>query len=336
MEAANVPVVRQQSGRCSPAAVESDGRVIARSAAMREILDAARQLAGTAIPVLLQGEIGVGKTTIAREIHRRSRFAAGPFVRIACGSLRESELERKLFGESGDSVGEGARKPVGLLGLEPGQRGTVFLDGIAQLPVWAQIKLLDALQESREHGNDGALVPGQARVIASTTCELKNAVIQNRFDARLFHYLDFFRIDIPPLRHRQDDVRALAEHFLAAAISEVHPSPQMPPRYFSEEAWQCLLQFDWPGNVLQLATVVAHATMLAEGPEIGPACVAALLGPMRQHSGCEMISVPLANSLREMELAIVNEMIRRCRGNKAAAARSLGLHRRTLYRLLEE
>ena len=317
--------------------VSSDGDVVARSEGMRAILDRVRRVAGTAIPVLLQGEIGVGKTTIAREIHRRSRFAAGPFVRVACGSLRESELEKRLFGEPGDSFREDARQPSGLFGLEPGQRGTLFLDGVAQLPVWAQIKLLGALQESSDQSRekDGS-VPGPVRVIASTTCDLKAAVAQSRFDARLYHYLDFFRIDIPPLRHRQEDVRTLAEHFLAAAVSEFRPPQQMPPRYFSEEAWQCLLRFDWPGNVLQLAAVVAHAKMLAEGPEIGQACVAALLGPVRQPPDSETISVPLASSLKEMELAIINETIHRCRGNKAAAARILKLHRRTLYRLLEK
>jgi DNA-binding NtrC family response regulator len=95
------------------------------------------------------------------------------------------------------------------------------------------------------------------------------------------------------------------------------------------------LQYNWPGNVLQLIAVVAHVAMLAEGPEIGHACFAGLLGSMRQHSDSEVISVPLADSLKSMELVLINEVIRRCQGNKAAAARALKLHRRTLYRLLE-
>jgi DNA-binding NtrC family response regulator len=337
MEGAQISVIRQHAGLCQQAAVNSDERIIARSAAMHETLDRARQLAGTAIPVLLQGEIGVGKTTIAREIHRRSRFAAGPFVRVACGSLREAELEKKLFGAPEDSLRAEAGQPAGLLGLESGQRGTLFLDGIAQLPAWAQVKLLDCLQDGRDRSRaGGASVPSPVRVIASTTGDLRTAVIQSRFDARLYHYLDFFRIEISPLRHRPEDVRALAEHFLATASCEVRPTQPAPRRRFSEEAWECLLKFDWPGNVLQLATVVAHAAMLSEGPEIGPACLANLLGPVCRHPDSEMISVPLASSLKQMELAIINEVIRRCRGNKAAAARILGLHRRTLYRLLEE
>ncbi len=315
----------------------SDGQIIARCAAMREILDRVCQVAGTAIPVLLQGEIGVGKTAIAREIHRQSRCAAGPFVRIVCGALRESELEKKLFGESEDSFRAGADKPAGHFGLESGQRGTLFLDGVAQLPAWAQIKLLDALQNRTGRScEDNTPIPTQPRVIASTTCDLDTAVVQNHFDSRLYYSLHAVRIDVPPLRHRQEDVQALAEHFLAASVSEFYPLRHRPPRYFSQEAQQCLLRYDWPGNILQLVAVVAHAAMLTEGPEIGQVCIASLLGSSRRMPDSETISVPLAGGLRQMELAIVNEIIRRCRGNKAAAARALELHRRTLYRLLEE
>ena len=159
---------------------------------------------------------------------------------------------------------------------------------------------------------------------------------ENRFYSGLYYYLNAVRIDIPPLRHRQEDIRALAEHFLAGAAFPACPAPGKVPRYFSAEAWQSLLQYDWPGNVLQLAAVVAHAAVLAEGPEIGQACFAGLLGRVRQHADSETISVPLAGGLKEMELALINEVVRRCRGNKAAAARALKLHRRTLYRLLEE
>jgi two-component system, NtrC family, response regulator AtoC len=336
MQSASVVVVADGPGSCDrqPGA---NGQIIARSAAMREVLDRVCQVAGTAIPVLLHGEIGVGKRAIAREIHRRSRYAAGPFVRIVCGALRDSELEKKLCGESGDPFQADAGRTAEILGLESGQLGTLFLDGVSQLPVWAQIKLLDALQESvGQSREDKALIPTQLRVIASTTCDLESTVVQNRFDSRLYYYLHAVRIDVPPLRHRQEDVLALADYFLAAAVSEFCPPRHTPPRYFSEEAWQCLLRYDWPGNVLQLAAVVAHAAMLAEGPEIGQACVAGLLDSVRQHPDSETISVPLTGGLREMEQIIVNEIIRRCRGNKAAAARALKLHRRTLYRLLEK
>ena len=120
--------------------------------------------------------------------------------------------------------------------------------------------------------------------------------------------------------------------FLAAAVSALGPPRNQLAWRFSEEARQSLLRFDWPGNVLQLAAVVTHAAMLAEGPQIGQASVAGLLASVRRHpDSAETISAPLTGSLRDVELAVVKETVRRCRGNKAAAARALGLHRRTLY-----
>lgn len=321
--------------RPSSWAIKPSGEVIARSAAMREILDHARKIAATSVPVLIQGEVGVGKTAIAREIHRQSRRAAGPFVSVACGSLRESELDEQLSAGSGDCLPAGTARPARL--LEASQHGTLFLNDVAQLPLWAQTKLLDILRPNGSHSRENSdLVPTPVRVIASSTCDLGTAVVENRFDSRLYYYLSFVRIDVPPLRHRQEDIRALAEHFLAAAVSMLSAPRREPAAYFSGEAWQCLLHCDWPGNVLQLAAVVSHAVMLAEGPEIRLADVSASLDRARHHPDSEMISVPLAGGLKEMESILINEVVRRCRGNKAAAARVLKLHRRTLYRLLEE
>jgi DNA-binding NtrC family response regulator len=197
--------------------------------------------------------------------------------------------------------------------------------------------LLDALQRSNGRSReDGVAIAADARVIASSTCDLQTAVAENRFFSGLYYYLSAVRIDIPPLRHRQEDIRALAEHFLAEAAFPPLAAPRNVRPRFSAEAWQSLLQYDWPGNVLQLAAVVARAAMLAEGPETGEACLAGLLGGACPQADSESISVPLTGGLKSMELVLVNEVIRRCRGNKAAAARALRLHRRTLYRLLEE
>ena len=332
MRVGSVLAMEDQPGS-SQGGTGPNGRLIARSEAIHEILGLVRKIAGTGVPVLIQGEIGVGKRAIAREIHHHSRRGAGPFVCVACGSLRESELDEKLFGESRDCLGAGTGRPASL--LESSQYGTLLLDGVTQLPLWAQVKLPDALQSSNgRRREDGDAVAAEARVIATTTCDPETAVAQNDFYSGLYYHLGAVRIDIPPLRHRQEDIRALAEYFLGAAVSKLGPPRAELPWRFSEDAWQCLLHHDWPGNTLELAAVVAHAVVFAEGPEIGKACVEGLLGKARRSADCEAISVPLAGGLKEMELAIVNEVIRRCRGNKAAAARTLRLHRRTLYRLL--
>jgi len=329
-------VVEPRAAPCRRAVEEAseDGGIIAQSPAMREILKRAGSVAGTDVPVLIQGEMGAGKRTIAEAIHRRSSHAAGPLVRVACGSLREASLDETLFGPPRDGNGQGTAAAAGL--VESSRCGTLVLAEVTQIPFWAQVKLLDVLQSGGgQRGRDGTARP-HVRVIASSTCHVQTAVLENRVYAGLYYYLNAVQIDIPPLRHRPEDVRALAEHFLAADFA-LGSARHTFPRHFSEEAYQYMLRYDWPGNVLQLAAVVAHAAMLAEGLEIGRAAVAGLLDGVRRHAvSPETISVPLSGSLKEVELALIKETIRRHRGNKAAAARALGLHRRTLYRLLEK
>jgi DNA-binding NtrC family response regulator len=270
---------------------------------------------------------------VAREIHRLSRRAAGPLVHVACGVLREAELNEKLFGERAGSFS--AETPSLSSLLQSSSQGTLFLEEVSELPLWAQVKLLDCLQPSTSLSREGGSSNSAGvRVIAATTCDPATAMAGNTCYPGLYYYLNVVQIRIPPLRYRQEDIRALGEHFLAAANSRQGSPSHAVPQRLSQEAWQTLLGYDWPGNVLQLASVIARAVTLADGPEIGQEQMAACLGEVQPHSPAELISVPLAGGLKEMEHAIIHEVLRRCRGNKAAAARSLRLHRRTLYRLL--
>jgi len=313
-------------------AIDDRGQFIARSAAMRDVLNLSSRIARVDHPVLVQGEPGVGKTSLARYIHGLSGRCRGPLVRVACGWLHEHEVEEKLFGQAGARRGIDERGPPSL--LEASHRGTLLLDDVAQLPMWAQTKLLDVLQRS-DGGPDRGVPFPDVRLIASTTCDLEAAVAHHRFEPELYYYLNVVRIHVPPLRHRQEDIRALADHFLAVAgASRDRPASSMPWR-FSKQACECLLRYDWPGNVPQLASVVSRAVMLADDTEIGAQCIAESLDQPHRADSSETISIPLTGGLKAMELDIIEEVIRRCRGNKAAAARVLGLHRRTLYRLLE-
>ncbi len=172
------------------------------------------------------------------------------------------------------------------------------------------------------------------RPIASTTCDLEAAVAEGRFHPSLYYFLNVARIHVPPLSERREDIKPLAEQFLSQVGSVLGGPREGEAWHFSEEAWSCLLRHAWPGNAPQLASVVARAVVMADAPEISRAGVVEALGPVVDPLAAETIPVPLVGGLAEMELAIVKEVIRRCQGNKAAAARSLGLHRRTLYRLL--
>lgn len=310
-------------------------RIIAASKAMRESVEFARRCAATDLPVLIQGEPDTGKELLAREIHRQSQRAAGPFVRLACGALRESELAATLFSTSEDARDGSSQMPPTL--LERARGGTLFLENVSQLPPWSQAKLLYALQQgagARGGANDKVVM--DARVIASTVTDLRAAVAQRAFSPSLYYFLSVMHIYVPPLRYRPQDIQALVETYLKSANAKRCRQGAKAQCHFSEDALRFLLEYDWPGNTLQLASVVARAVLLADDEEIGQAKIAEAIGEVAPRDGCDTIAVPLAGGLKEIERAVVEAVIERCRGNKAAAARVLRLHRRTLYRMLDD
>jgi two-component system response regulator HydG len=309
------------------------GRIIAASKAMREILEVVRRSAPTDAPVLIYGEPDTGKKLIACEIHRRSRRAAGPFVQLVCGALRESDLAEKLFGRGGH--GTGPDNPTPAILAEAGG-GTLFLEEVSQLPLWGQVRLLEILQQGRHScGATHAGVGFDVRVIASSTADLSTAMAQRVLLSSLYYYLKVVEIRVPPLRHRSQDICPLAENYLAIANAARASQGGRPPCRFAKEALQHLVDYDWPGNTLQLASIVAHAVLLTDGDEITPIQVLQLLGEVVPRDDSETISVPLIGGLKEIERTVVAAVIERCRGNKAEAARVLGLHRREVYRILQ-
>ena len=315
-------------------AAPEPGPIIAVSKAMREILDVVQRSAPTDAPLLIYGEPDTGKNLIAGEVHRQSRRRAGPFVHVACGALRESDLAEKLFGRGGHGTGRDNHTPSTL--VDEARGGTLFLENVAQLPLWGQVRLLEVLQQGQHSPGAGhAGVGADVRVIASSTVELSVAMAQRGFLSSLYYYLKVIEIHVPPLRHRCQDIGPLAERYLATANATRASQGNRPPCRFSKEALQCLVEYDWPGNKLQLASVVAHAVLLTDGDEITPMQVRELLGKVVSHDDAETISVPLIGGLKDIERAVVAAMIQRCRGNKAEAARVLGLHRRELYRILQ-
>jgi len=313
---------------------EREEHVVMQGVAMREVCLLAAKIAPTDAAVLIRGEPGVGKEVVARAIHRQSRRAGGPFVRVACGAIREAELDAAMFGqEQTDSEGQGKARPGH---LEFAHGGTLLLTDVECLPPWAQARLFDALKRGcLQRGGSVGSLPLDVRVIAATSCDLEAAVAEGRFHGGLYYLLDVVTIHVPPLRRRPQDIKILAEQCLAQALARRGIATEELECGFTQEAWDCLLSHDWPGNLPELAGVVGRAVALADGQQIGKEAMAWARHEARCHSS-DTISVPLAGNLRQIERYIIEEVIQRCRGNKAAAARTLGLHRRTLYRMLEE
>jgi two-component system response regulator HydG len=295
----------------------------AESEGMKLALSAARQVAGTDATVLILGESGTGKSQLARWIHFQSRRAAGPLVEVHCAALPETLLESELFGhEKGAFTGAHQRK-AGHLAAASG--GTIFLDEIGEITAATQVKLLRFLQD-KEFVPVGATEPRRAdvRVISATNRDLRAAVQAGQFREDLYYRLDVFAIRVPPLRERREDVLPIAEQLLAAR--------GLPPERLSPAARERLLASAWPGNVRELENALERALILAGEGEIRPEHLTPATSTPRRGAGDVLVE---GFDLDGFERDLIHAALERAGGNKAAAARLLGITRRRLYSRLE-
>ena len=303
--------------------------LVAESAAMKEVLAAARRVATTDASVLLLGESGTGKNQLARLIHYSSKRAAAPLVEVHCAALPEALLESELFGhEKGAFTGAHERKTGHLAAADT---GTLFLDEIGEVTPATQVKLLRFLQE-REFVPVGSTQTRKVdvRVVAATNRDLDHAVKAGTFREDFYYRLNVFAIHLPPLRDRREDILPLADRFLS--------SRGVPPSRLSAAARDRLHDHAWPGNVREMENALERALILAGDDEIGAEHFGRL-GRASERS--EIRGQRAADVLREgfnlddFERELIDAAIERAGGNKAAAARLLGITRRRLYSTIQ-
>ncbi len=295
--------------------------------------------AQTSLSVLLRGESGTGKEVVARAIHALSPLAGGPFVAVDCGALPEHLLESQLFGHCKGAFTGADRARTGLFPMADG--GTLFLDELGNLPLALQAKLLRALQERvvvPVGGSDA--VPFRARLLAATNAELDHDVRAGRFRIDLYHRVAEFVLPLPPLRSRPEDVVHFARLFLAEANREMGRNVTG----FTASAEQALQAMPWPGNLRELRNVVRRAVVLTGSHELDARDLAPAEGALHEAAaatpaGIDSGSGTLAERVRGATAALEAEILRRTLldndGNKAAAARALGIDYTTLHRKLK-
>lgn len=307
--------------------------IVGVSTLIRRLRAALDRVAPTDSRVLISGPPGSGKEVFARQLHLRSRRAANPFVVVNCAALAPDRVEFELFGRVEASATRGA--------LELAHGGTLLLDGVGDMPLESQGKIVRVLQDLTFNrvGGEGAPIQVDVRVIASTSRDMEEEMAAGRFRQDFFYRLNVVPIRIPPLRDRREDVPVLIEHFMAGSAAAAGLSP----RPMSKEAMATLQAYDWPGNVRQLRNVVDWILIMSPG-EPGQPVTAADLPPEvgdggsaigSWEEGARMISLPLREARDTFERQYLLAQISRFGGNVARTAEFIGMERSALHRKLK-
>jgi two-component system response regulator HydG len=295
-------------------------RMVVDSPVMRALMMRAAQIAASEAPVVILGESGTGKEVLARAIHANSPRKRKPFVAVNVAALPAELLESELFGHAKGAFTGAVAAHRGLMSAADG--GTLLLDEIADMPLLLQAKLLRALEtgEVRPVGDTRA-TRVDLRVLCATNGDLARHVEEGRFRADLYYRLKVFALRLPPLRERVEDIEPLVRAFLEGAGSELA---------VSKAAWAALEAYAWPGNIRELSNAILHATTLCTGDTILPAH---LPEELFAASGAPRGQGPLG-TLEEVERDHIGRVLEACNGNRAEAARMLGIGRNTLWRKL--
>ncbi len=313
-------------GQAGQPQMHDDGELVSGSEAMRQVFKRIGLAADSDATVLVLGETGTGKELVARALHRNSARAERPFVAVNCAAIPADLMESELFGHVKGAFTGAASDRAGR--FREAQGGTLFLDEVGDMPLPTQAKILRALQE-REITPVGAsrALPVNVRIIAATHRDLPAAVKEGRFREDLWYRLQVVPVHLPPLRERLGDVLLLAEHFLRQGGGAS-------PKRLGADAAQLLLAHDWPGNVRELRNAMERAALLCPGPVIGAEHIG--LQPAAAHGPAIDWNGPLAAAVAQLEREMVTRALAAATGNRAEAARRLGLSRQQLYRKLAE
>jgi DNA-binding NtrC family response regulator len=308
--------------------MQSSDRFVGNTQAVRELMRMVARVAETDSTVLIRGESGAGKELVARAVHRQSRRARQPFVVVDCASLHENLLQSELFGHEKGAYTGAIRLKHGL--FEVADRGTIFLDEIAEITPPLQVKLLRVLETGTFRRVGGTVdIKVDVRVIAATNRSLETMMKEGAFREDLYYRLNVFSIHIPPLRERREDIPPLVEHFIRNSSIVPKRTVRVAP-----EGMDVLVRYLWPGNVRELENVIERALILCDGGVIEPEHLpmGVRLTPAFGDNG-DSKDLP---TLDEVERRYIKRVLDECKGHRQKAASILGISERNLYRKLKE
>ena len=300
------------------------GEIIGACDSMKAIYTKVDKLARTDISVLITGETGTGKELIAKEIHKRSPRAKGPFITINCGAIPENLLESELFGHARGAFTGAVTAAIGK--FEAADGGTIFMDEVGEMTPALQVKLLRAIQE-RQITRVGEARPKSVdiRILAATHRDLTEEVKAGRFREDLYYRLNVVNLHLPPLRERGDDVVLIAQYLLGRYAREFSSKV----KGFSVEAIREVRRYDWPGNIRELENRIKKAIVFAEGAMVTPDALDFAPSQLRR-------ILPLVDAREEWQREYINEVLRLNGMNRTKTARDLDVDPRTIFRHLEK
>jgi PAS domain S-box-containing protein len=296
--------------------------IVSKSPRMIQIFSLLPQVAESGSTVLIRGASGTGKELIARAIHHHSPQREGAFVAVNCGALPDTLIESELFGYKAGAFTDARKDKPGRFALA--QNGTIFLDEIGDISPTVQVRLLRVLQQKvYEPLGSGKPVPTNARVIAATHRRLEDLVKAEKFRDDLYFRINVFKISLPPLSERREDVPLLVDHF----IERFNHQKGRSVAGASREAMSALMLHGWPGNVRELENAIEHAFVLCRDDLIRIEDL-----PEHLHPDGNAAGVSIGGSLQDVEKAAILHALQRHSGKKLAAARELGIDKNTLRR----
>jgi transcriptional regulator with PAS, ATPase and Fis domain len=293
----------------------------------------ALQVSGSDFPVLITGESGTGKETVAYYIHRNSKRADGPFIRVNCAAIPPELIESELFGyEGGAFTGARAQGKPGK--FELANNGTILLDEIGDMPLTMQAKLLRVLQDQElERIGGTTTINLDYRLITSTNKGLQEMMEKGTFREDLYYRISSFHIDAPSLRAIPEDIPAIARHLMSILNQEVGSYPTD----ISDEAMEMLKKYQWPGNVRELKNVLERGLIMARGGQLKPEHLPGRITRFEMlNEGFIRPGGSLRDTLADVERQIIVDTLRSAGGNRIKAAKILGIHRSSLYEKMKQ